>query len=84
MLNVITLFSGYDSQALANEQWRDIEGYEGLYQVSDLGRVRRMPKGKIRVQKAARNGYLQINMKAYGAGIYAIQVGDTTQRIVVR
>lgn len=24
----------------ATEEWRDIDGYEGLYQVSDLGRVR--------------------------------------------
>ena len=76
MLNVITLFSGYDSQALANEQWRDIEGYEGLYQVSDIGRVRRMPKGKIRVQKAARNGYLQINLskdnKVRWAGVHRL------------
>ena len=23
-----------------NEEWRDIEGYEGLYQVSNLGRVK--------------------------------------------
>jgi hypothetical protein len=62
MLNVITLFSGYDSQCLANEQWRDVPNYEGLYQVSNLGRIRRMPKGKIRVQKAAKNGYLQVNL----------------------
>lgn len=26
------------------EEWRDIEGYEGLYQVSSLGRVRTLPK----------------------------------------
>jgi hypothetical protein len=26
------------------EQWRDIEGYEGIYQVSSLGRVRRIRK----------------------------------------
>jgi len=26
------------------EQWRDIEGYEGLYQVSDLGRVRSLDR----------------------------------------
>lgn len=25
------------------EQWRDVPGYEGVYQVSDLGRVRRLP-----------------------------------------
>lgn len=30
------------------------------------------------------NGYLQIDMKAYGAGIYAIQVGSETQRIIVK
>ena len=24
------------------EVWKDIEGYEGLYQVSDLGNVRRL------------------------------------------
>lgn len=43
------------------EIWKDIEGYES-YQVSNLGRIRRMPKGKIRVQKAARNGYLTVNL----------------------
>lgn len=26
------------------EQWADISGYEGLYQVSDMGRVRSMPR----------------------------------------
>ena len=28
------------------EEWRDIEGYEGLYQVSDLGRVKALPRYK--------------------------------------
>ena len=37
-----------------------------------------------RVFEGTSNGYLQIDMKAYGAGIYAIQVGDKTQRIVVK
>lgn len=27
-----------------NEEWRDIEGYEGLYQVSNLGRVRSLDR----------------------------------------
>ena len=26
------------------EIWKDIEGYEGLYQVSNLGRVKSFPK----------------------------------------
>jgi len=28
-----------------NEEWRDIEGYEGLYQVSNYGRVRSFHRG---------------------------------------
>lgn len=28
------------------EEWRDVVGYEGLYQVSNLGRVRRMHSGR--------------------------------------
>lgn len=36
---------------LANEQWRDIEGYDGMYQVSDLGRVRSRYSGEWRVMK---------------------------------
>lgn len=27
----------------SNEIWKDVEGYEGLYQVSNLGRVRSLP-----------------------------------------
>lgn len=27
-----------------NEQWKDISGYEGLYKVSDWGRVRSLPR----------------------------------------
>lgn len=35
-----------------NEEWRDIKGYEGLYQVSNLGRVKKL-KGVI----VRKNGY---------------------------
>ena len=27
-----------------DEIWKDIEGYEGMYQVSNLGRVKSLPK----------------------------------------
>ena len=45
-----------------NEQWRDIAGYEGMYQVSDLGRVRSLKYGKVRVLKPGKNrgGYLSV------------------------
>ena len=29
------------------EIWKDIEGYEGLYQVSNLGRVKRISANRI-------------------------------------
>lgn len=28
----------------SEEEWKDIKGYEGLYQISNLGRVRSLPK----------------------------------------
>ena len=44
------------------EVWRDIEGYEGLYQVSNLGRVKSFAKKgnwkeKILIQSKTRDGY---------------------------
>ena len=47
-----------------NEQWRDIDGYDGIYQVSDLGRVRSLKFGKVRVLRASKNdnGYLCVNL----------------------
>ena len=56
------------------EVWRDIKGYEGHYQVSNLGRVRSLDrevplgkttkkiKGKIRKQVPHKIGYLALNL----------------------
>lgn len=56
---------------MKTEIWKDIEGYEGYYQVSNLGRVKSLPRGKqwpyrqthnnIRKQHI-KNGYLQVNL----------------------
>ena len=42
------------------EEWRDIEGYEGLYKVSSLGRV--MRDGKILKPLLRPNGYYQVTL----------------------
>ena len=60
---------------MENEIWKDIQGYEGLYQISNLGRVRSIDrivgyryKGKQRVYKGrilkqmTRNGYLYVSL----------------------
>ena len=52
---------------MTKEIWKDIEEYEGLYQVSNLGRVKRL-KGKYvsveRILKLCRHtdGYLQVGL----------------------
>ena len=42
------------------EEWRDIEGYEGLYQVSNLGRVRSLRSNKI-MKLMIWHGYAYVN-----------------------
>lgn len=46
------------------EEWRDIKGYEGLYQVSNLGKVRSLKFGKSKIRNSYKdsNGYLQIDL----------------------
>ena len=61
------------------ETWRDIGGFEGSYQVSNLGRVRSLDrnvrysdgriyryKGKLISPTKDTNGYLQVGLKAKG------------------
>ena len=45
--------------------WKDIEGYEGLYQVSIFGEVRNT-KGRTRKSVLGRHGYLQIMLSKCG------------------
>ncbi len=48
------------------EIWRNVVDYEGLYQVSNFGRVRSLPrnttKGGILKPKKSKQGYLQVNL----------------------
>ena len=52
---------------MIEEEWRDVKGYEGLYQVSNLGRVKslnykRTGKSKILRPQGTRLGYLRIRL----------------------
>lgn len=46
------------------EQWKDIPGYEGLYQASTLGRIKSLKFGKERIMKLhlCSNGYYQTGL----------------------
>lgn len=39
------------------ENWKDIQGYEGIYQVSDRGRIKIVKTGKIRKLGQNKQGY---------------------------
>lgn len=58
------------------EEWRDIKGYEGKYQVSNLGRVKSLNyrgntnKEHILKPKKVRNGYNQVQLYKNGIGIF--------------
>ena len=49
---------------MKNEVWKDIVGYEGLYQVSDKGRIKSLWFGKERILKPGtdRDGYLRVSL----------------------
>lgn len=64
------------------EEWRDIKGLEGHYQVSDRGRVRsvnrivragknkqRKTNGRILVQWKTKHGYMHVNLGRRGKGV---------------
>ena len=46
------------------EEWRDIKGYEGAYQVSSYGRIRSFKNNKVKVLKAQYHykGYLFVTL----------------------
>lgn len=46
------------------EEWKDIEGYEGIYQVSSLGRVRNA--NQFMKSHPLPNGYLVVRLRAPG------------------
>lgn len=58
----------FSKEELKNEKWKDIFGYDGMYQVSDLGRVRSKKYGDWRVMKAydTGGGYLQVQLNNGG------------------
>lgn len=51
---------------LSSEVWQDIQGYSGIYQVSTLGRIRSLKKGKIKLLKP------YINNMGYAVYLYML------------
>lgn len=60
------LYQNLELDNFPKEEWKDVENYEGLYQVSNLGKVKSLkdnngkPREKIMKQEKTKNGYLRI------------------------
>lgn len=48
------------------EEWRDVKGYRGLYQVSNFGRVKSFCTDRVMKLTPAKNGYLVVNLTRDG------------------
>lgn len=48
------------------ERWTEIKGYEGLYEISDMGRVRRKPDGYVLRPAKNCNGYMHLVLREMG------------------
>lgn len=62
------MIENFSKEELNNEQWKAIDGYNGLYEVSSLGRVRSLKYGKVKVMKQRKGGtdYWKINLSKNG------------------
>lgn len=49
-----------------NEIWKDIEEYEGIYQVSNLGRVKRVNTNRVLKGSKEPKGYLRVRLSTNG------------------
>lgn len=60
----------FDIIDLPNEIWKDIIGYEGLYQISNYGRVKSLPRNtahlRIMIPRKDRGGYLYVGLTKNG------------------
>jgi hypothetical protein len=62
------IYENLSLEDLPNEEWRDVVEYEGLYQVSNLGRVKSLERKGMRTERMLRqnpsqNGYLAVTLQ---------------------
>jgi hypothetical protein len=59
-------------ESVVEEEWRPIVGYEGLYEVSDLGRVKGLKRGKIMKFTPDKDGYLILTLNNKGENRFRV------------
>lgn len=78
------IYQNLSLEDLPNEEWRDVIGYEGLYQVSNFGRVKRLEFKVIRnngrkqiwntkiLSQSPRNEYLRVRLLVNGRKVFKV------------
>lgn len=61
------------------EEWKDVEGFEGMYQVSDMGRVKSLPRFKRKTERILKpspstTGYLLVGLRKPGVKVKSMLV----------
>ena len=59
------------------EEWKEIPGYEGLYEVSNMGNVRNVRRNKLLRLSKTNNRYIRVSLCKNG-----IKTGLTVHRLV--
>lgn len=59
------LYKDIGTNDLQNEEWRDVVGYEGLYKVSNMGRIKSLNTSQIMKQWLCK-GYLMVSLRNKG------------------
>ena len=61
------------------EEWKEIPGYEGLYEVSNMGNVRNVRRNTLLRLTKTNNGYIRVGLSKNG-----IQTGFKVHRLVAQ
>lgn len=64
---------------MEKEIWKEIPGYEGIYQASNLGKIRSLKRNKVRILRPRRSGNGYYNVKLY---LNKVSKCSTVHRIV--
>lgn len=78
------IYKNLSIEDLPGEEWRDVVGYEGLYQVSNLGRVKSLPKDIRRGSGIYHRGCIIMKPIINGNGYYQVTLFSNNHKKKIR
>lgn len=78
------VYKNLSLEDLPGEEWRDVVGYEGLYKVSNLGRVKSLPKDIRRGSGIYHRGCIIMKPIINGNGYYQVTLFSNNNKKKIR